>query len=157
MFDQEFKNRNQYGDAFKGRKVSKKTVPVKLIPVKNVAKLASAAQRDLGAQDAAIDFRHAVVSGYAVSTWKDNDKRGTLLSTRDVAEVNLVGGVNGVSEALRKHKQLMEKKITSKGKIENGTTTWYKVTEETSSMTCYGELLEGHVVQLEDKSIFSRD
>lgn len=90
MIDKEFKNRNQYGEAFKGRKASGAVAEVKLIPVKHVTKLASAAQTDLGAQDAAIDIRHAVVSGRAVSTWNDDDKRAALLSTRDVVEVSML-------------------------------------------------------------------
>lgn len=94
-----------------------------------VAKFASAAQTNLGSQDAAIEIRAPVLSGRSVSIWKEDDRRAALLSVRESMHVVPMGGVASIIESLRKHKQLMLKKITISMKLDYGTTAWFKVTE----------------------------
>lgn len=155
MFGKDFLKRSDYGGAFKARKTTGRVIPVQLFSAHHVAKFASAAQTNLGAQDAAIDIRCPVMLGNAVSVWKEDDRRTALLSLRDNMAVLPMGGVVSVIESLRKHKLLMLKRITTSMKIDYGTTLWYKV-GNTTARDCYGEEMIGHAVILDEKSIVSQ-
>lgn len=155
MFAHDFLNRRAYGDAFEKRRSSDVVISLKLLPAIHVTKLATAAQTNLGAQDEGVFVRIPAVSGKAFSQWKEDDPRRRLLLTEDRGDVGPITSLADVCSSLRKHKLRMEKRITTSGGISYGTTPWYKVTGD-SSRLCYGELLADHVIQLDDKSIFTQ-
>lgn len=60
-----------------------------------------------------------------------------------------------LQDALDAHKKVIEAKIRRDGKVDYGTTAWYKV-DGTSNMAAYGTE-DPIVVQLDNKYIFSQN
>lgn len=147
--------RKDYGQAFVKRRSTGKLQKIKLLPAQYVCKLATAAQTKLGATDPYVGIRCPSVSGRATTKWDADDARNVFLE-RGANQVGITSTQPSVlQDALDAHKKVMLAKIRRDGKVDYGTTAWFKV-DETSGMDAYGTE-DPIVVQLDNKYIFSQN
>lgn len=126
--------RSKYGEAFTERRAKGQLIAVNTMNPQYVCKLASAAQTKLGAADQMVGIRIPVVSGKAVSVWKDDDERRVFLAPREGIQLTRHDSL-GIAKAKLSHlrtKILTELDIAKK--ISYGTTSWFRF-----GMTAEGE------------------
>lgn len=129
--------RKDYGQAFVKRRSTGKFQKVKLLPAHYVCKLATAAQTNPQTTDPYVRIRCPSVSGRATPKWDADDARNVFLE-RGATQIGITSTQPSVlQDALDAHKKVMQAKIRRDGKVDYGTTAWYKV-DGTSGMDSYG-------------------
>lgn len=129
--------RKDYGQAFVKRRSTGKFQKVKLLPAHYVCKLATAAQTNPQTTDPYVRIRCPSVSGRATTKWDADDARNVFLE-RGATQIGITSTQPSVlQDALDAHKKVMQAKIRRDGKVDYGTTAWYKV-DGTSGMDSYG-------------------
>nr|QRW42410.1 MAG: nucleoprotein [Wuhan Mosquito Virus 6] len=123
--------RSKYSIAFEDRRLKGDLLPVKIMDPQYVCKLSSAAQTKLGATDQVVGIRTPVLSGKAVSNWKDDDERRVyLLPEEDGVQVTR-GDTFAVARAkLAHHKARILTELEVAKKLSYGTTNWFRFPHE---------------------------